>query len=195
MKTLKPFPTRIRKKGRRRTHKYFPETPTSTTCYQILHYFYYLSYYGENTLETMDLWALILSTAVTMSSIWTHLVFRKPPRLLKHSMIWDGRVRGGGSNFTEKTQTHNCCYITCLESLNQLLEVLDLNPGMILSLTLLPIYHADSIHNCQSVYLQNCHIKIDALPTYFRGVKHILIGFFFFLCDSEIPSSIPSSDF
>ena len=128
----------------------------------------------------MDLWALILSIAVTMSSIWTHLVFRRPSRLLNHSMIWDGRVRGGGSNFTEEIETHNCCYITCLESLNQLLEVLDLNPGMILSLILLPIHHADSIHNCQSVYLQNCHIKTDALPTYFRGVKHILMGCFFF---------------
>lgn len=125
----------------------------------------------------MDLWALILSRAVTMSSIWTHLVFRKPSRLLNHSMIWDGRV-GGGSNFTKETEAHNCCYITCLESLNQLLEVLDLNPGMILGLMLLPIHHADSIHNCQSVYLHNCHIKTDALPTYFRGVKHILMGFF-----------------
>ena len=94
--------------------------------------------------------------------------------------IWDGRVRGGGSNLTEEIETHNCCYITCLESLNQLLEVLDLNPGVILSLMLLPIHHADSIHNCQSVYLQNCHIKTDALPTYFRGVKHILMGCFFF---------------
>lgn len=93
---------------------------------------------------------------------------------------------GVGSNFTKETEAHNCCYITCLESLNQLLEVLDLNPGMILGLMLLPIHHDDSIHNCQSVYLHNCHIKTDALPTYFRGVKHI-DGFFFFFATVKFP--------
>lgn len=64
-------------------------------------------------------------------------------------------------------------------STGQLVASLDSKPGMILCLMLLPIYHTDSIHNCRSVYFQNYHIKTDALPTYFRGVKHILMGFFF----------------
>jgi hypothetical protein len=48
---------------------------------------------------------------------------------------------------------------------------LDLTAGMISSLL---IYHIGSICNLRSslFYLQNYNIKTEALPTYFRGIKH-----------------------
>lgn len=73
------------------------------------------------------------------------------------------------------------------------LAALDLNSGVIfkpIAPSSIPHWLHTQLSACL-FYLQNYHVKTDALLNYFRSVKQNAL----FLCHSKIPSSIPSSGF